>query len=318
MIAAIEVKRRMNEADAPFLFGIDYEKERGFFLEHPLSRRDVWWRVGNASNYTAPPPAASPVDFVVTPVAYSLYQSKFDRVQAELHHGNSFLANLTLKTPIATRCTLEEIFARSNSPYALVLPGKFVCFSPETFVTIDRGFIRSYPMKGTIDAAIPHAEQLILADYKERAEHNTIVDFIRSDLSRVATQIAVDRFRYIDRVCTSKGAILQVSSQISGRLLEAPLGDVIWKLLPAGSISGAPKSSTVQLLQRIEGESRGYYAGVFGYYDGTKLDSAVMIRYIEQAEDGTQYFRSGGGITINSDCRSEYEEVLAKVYLPFA
>ena len=128
----------------------------------------------------------------------------------------------------------------------------------------------------------------------------------------------VSRFRYIDRIDTPQRSILQVSSEIKGKLpydWQHHLGEIICSMLPAGSISGAPKQATINLIKRAEGEPRGFYSGVFGYYNGEVLDSAVMIRYIEQV--GSQYyFRSGGGITVNSDCLSEYNEVIAKIYLP--
>lgn len=302
----------MNNAKSPFIFGIDYELEHGFFIEHPLNERNIKWRISSVTNCNST--CESRRNFNAHPISLEQYRQKFDSVQHELRHGNSFLANLTIKTPLETDYSMDEIFALSNSRYALMVPGEFVCFSPETFVTISQGVIRSNPMKGTISASIPDAEQVILNDMKERAEHNTIVDFIRSDLSRVATDVNVERFRYFDRLHTTNGDILQVSSQISGRLTSHTLGDTIWALLPAGSISGAPKIATVKLLKKAESEPRGFYSGVFGYFDGEKLDSAVMIRYIENI-DGKLYFRSGGGITINSNCRAEYEEALKKIYL---
>ncbi len=244
---------------------------------------------------------------------------KFDTVRQGLARGDSFLLNLTVATELEMSWTLEEIFHRARSPYRLLVPGRFVCFSPEIFVRVGNGEISSFPMKGTIDASVPDAERVILEDYKERSEHNTIVDLIRNDLNRVSERVDVRRFRYIDRLRVSRGEILQVSSEVVGRLAgdyKSRLGDIVFGMLPAGSISGAPKPSTLDIISRAEREPRGFYTGVFGYFDGERLDSAVMIRYIER-RDGRYYFRSGGGITINSDCRSEYEEVLAKVYLPF-
>ena len=94
------------------------------------------------------------------------------------------------------------------------------------------------------------------------------------------------------------------------------IGDIIVLMLPAGSVSGAPKSATIDLIKKAEGESRGFYTGVFGYYDGTELDSAVLIRFIE-SQNGQSYYRSGGGITAYSRCEEEYNEVLKKIYLPF-
>jgi len=181
---------------------------------------------------------------------------------------------------------------------------------------IQQGKVTTYPMKGTIDAAIPNAREIILNDHKERAEHNTIVDLLRNDLSRIATGVRVNRFRYIDELQTSNGPILQVSSEIEGSLPDgyhSQLGSLFFALLPAGSVSGAPKRATLELIRQAEQQPRGYYSGVAGYFDG---ESFVLIRYIEQQEGGL-FFRSGGGITANSICRDEYSEALQKVYLPF-
>ena len=209
----------------------------------------------------------------------------------------------------------------------------FVCFSPETFVRIKGGRIYSYPMKGTLDASLPNAEKLLMEDQKEAAEHATIVDLIRNDLSRVAEDVRVDKYRYIDVLHTNKGDILQTSSEISGRLPEDyphHLGEILDAQLPAGSITGAPKDKTMQIIQEAEGYDRGFYTGIMGIYDQGELNSAVMIRFIEEEEvfpSKTEnrmnyeairklYFKAGGGITSKSDCRKEYEEVIQKIYLP--
>ena len=128
----------------------------------------------------------------------------------------------------------------------------------------------------------------------------------------------VKRFRYIDRIDTPQHSILQVSSEIQGILPDnwrSRIGEIICDMLPAGSVSGAPKQATLHLIERAEGTPRGFYCGVFGYFDGQNLDSAVLIRYIEKEGDKF-FFRSGGGITVNSDRRSEYNEVIEKIYLP--
>ena len=214
----------------------------------------------------------------------------------------------------------REIALAANSRYVLYIPDKFVCFSPEIFIKVNReGIISTYPMKGTIDATLPHAEKTILSDYKESAEHYTIVDLLRSDLSRICTQVHVSRLRYLDRLHTSSGDILQVSSEIKGTLPDdyrLRMGDLLRQLLPAGSISGAPKWKTLQIIRDAESEKRGYYCGIFGYFDGKELDSAVAIRFIEQQGDA-YFFRSGSGITVNSNCEYEYNEVNQKIYLPF-
>ena len=208
----------------------------------------------------------------------------------------------------------------------------FVCFSPETFIRIKGGRIYSYPMKGTLDASLPDAEKQLMEDRKEAAEHATIVDLIRNDLSRVAENVRVDKYRYIDVLHTNKGDILQTSSEISGRLPEDyphHLGEILAAQLPAGSITGAPKDKTMQIIQEAEGYNRGFYTGIMGIYDQGELNSAVMIRFIEEEvfpskteeEKNSEasrklYFKAGGGITSKSDCRKEYEEVIQKIYLP--
>ena len=135
----------------------------------------------------------------------------------------------------------------------------------------------------------------------------------------VARGVHVQRFRYIDRLETSAGPILQVSSEIAGQLPDdwrSHVGHIIARLLPAGSISGAPKDATVRLIRQAEGTPRGFYTGVFGLFDGQALDSAVFIRFLDLATMPLTY-QSGGGITARSRMHDEYEEVIQKVYLPF-
>ncbi len=122
-------------------------------------------------------------------------------------------------------------------------------------------------MKGTISADIPDAERVILADAKEAAEHATIVDLIRNDLSTVAEKVWVERYRYLDHVQTHQSTLLQVSSEIAGRLpatFDGAYGDLLAKLLPAGSISGAPKPSTLKIIQEAEGLRAGLLYGYHG------------------------------------------------------
>jgi para-aminobenzoate synthetase component 1 len=234
--------------------------------------------------------------------------------------GDSFLLNLTFPTEIETNLKLKEIYFRSNAKYKLLYKDKFVVFSPEPFIRINDNVISSFPMKGTIDATIKDAEKILLESEKEKSEHNTIVDLIRNDLSMVAEKVSVKRFRYVEKIKTIDKELLQTSSEISGELpknWKGNIGDIIFRLLPAGSISGAPKKRTCEIIKNAENYDRGYFTGIFGYFDGKSLDSAVMIRYIEKQGD-KMFFKSGGGITSMSKAKEEYEELIDKVYLPFA
>lgn len=318
------IRTKMNECGRdrlPFLFGLNYEQTEGFFIENPLRQTDVYFSIKGVGNKPeSDSPFVADVKFESSPVPFDRYKQKFDIIYNGLRRGDSFLSNLTIKTPIEMNLSLEDVFISSRAPYQLYIADRFVCFSPERFVKIENGIISSNPMKGTIDASVPDAENVILNDFKETAEHNTIVDLIRNDLSIVADEVHVRRFRYIDRIKARGKEILQVSSEIKGNLptdYHSRLGDILFSLLPAGSICGAPKTATVNLIESAEEEPRGYYTGIFGYYDGEKLDSAVLIRFIEN-DEGQMYFRSGGGVTAYSRCEDEYKEVLDKIYLPFA
>lgn len=253
------------------------------------------------------------------PESYEEYKESFDVVHRNLMGGNSFLANLTCATPVDTDLTLKDIFFRSKARYKVWLKDRFVVFSPEIFVRIDNGWIYSFPMKGTLDATLSNATEQLLTDPKETAEHATITDLIRNDLSRVASEVEVARYRYIETLHTHSGPLLQMSSEIKGLLDEGyqnNLGELFFSMLPAGSITGAPKKRTVEIIAEAEHYERGFYTGVTGYFDGRNLDSAVMIRFVERTDDGNMIFKSGGGITFQSDAVSEYQEMIQKVYVP--
>ncbi len=292
---------------SPFFFIIDYKAEKGYVIKtDELDERFIRF---STSNIFLNHSINSPIEWKIKPVNYENYQSKFDFVQQQIHLGNSFLTNLTQPTEIETNLSLLEFYKFGSAKYKLWLDGQFTVLSPETFVRIEGRNISSYPMKGTIDASIPNAEEIILNDPKEKAEHATIVDLIRNDLSLVAENVEVKRYRYIEKLKTNKQDLLQVSSEILGHLPDnylERLGDILLSLLPAGSISGAPKSKTLEIIEMAEGYERGFYTGICGIFDGENLDSAVMIRFIEQVGDKLIY-KSGGGITAQSELKKEYD-----------
>jgi para-aminobenzoate synthetase component I len=313
----IQELNRLGKRGIPFLFIVDFEGSLP--LVFPLSEvpETIQFSIPGTTNHQNINILGNRVYLNKQPIPYEEYLLAFNRVMFHLRQGNSYLVNLTFATPIETNLSLEEIFQLSEAPYKLLYKDRFIVFSPERFIRINDGTISSYPMKGTIDASVEEAGRKVLEDPKETAEHITIVDLIRNDLSKVATNVEVSRFRYIDRIKTHDKEILQVSSEISGKLPDdyhKQIGTILDALLPAGSVSGAPKQRTVEIIREAETGARGYYTGVFGVFDGNNLDSAVMIRFIEQTTNGLQY-RSGGGITHLSNPASEYAELTDKVYL---
>lgn len=310
---------KLGRSGTPFLWAADYDRRKCFILQHPSETSEILWEVNGTGNQ--PPHSTSdtpPAIRIIKSVDYATYTLMFGTLRHGLMRGDSFLANLTAPTEIECSGSLRDVFMHSHAPFKLLIGDEFVCFSPEPFVRIEAGHISTFPMKGTIDASIPDAEKVLMDDYKETCEHFTIVDLMRNDLNIVAEEVHVPRLRYSERISTSHGDILQTSSEVSGRIpqhMRRNFGDIILPLLPAGSITGAPKQATVDLIARSEIAPRGWYTGVFGYFDGNVMQSAVMIRCIQRAEDGRLFFHSGGGVTVNSDCREEYEELLTKVYL---
>lgn len=303
--------------EKPFVFLIDFDFEKPHLIAID-DALEVLWKTPEMQNFNPSEVAEKKVEWEVKPVSYERYEEAFRQVQSHIHGGDTYLLNLTMPSPVMTNLSLKEIFHRSEAPYKIWLKDQFVCFSPEIFVRINDGIISSYPMKGTIDAGLENAEALLLKNEKEVAEHHTIVDLIRNDLSMVASDVEVERLMYLDRITTNRGDLLQMSSQISGKLPEdypSKIGDILALLLPAGSICGAPKPKTVEIIKSAERYERGYYTGIFGIFDGRKLDSCVLIRYLEQQGDEL-IFKSGGGITFLSDCQTEYNELIQKVYVP--
>ncbi len=305
----------------PFLFIVDFELNKPLLIPLQQVNSDaILFDVNGKSNYLPQPITVENTALEKIPISLAEYKRKFDAVFSRLAYGDSFLTNLTVKTEVRPRTSLRNIFRQSYAKYKLLYGDQFLVFSPETFVQIRNGKIHSFPMKGTIDAAVPNAKERILNDRKEFSEHVTIVDLIRNDLSQVSNNVHVERFRYIDEILTEDKTLLQVSSMIVGDLdddYHTRLGEIMIKLLPAGSVTGAPKSMTVEIIKGTELEERGYYTGVFGVFDGDELDSGVMIRFIEC--NGNKFFyRSGGGITTQSTAASEYQEAIDKVYVPLA
>jgi para-aminobenzoate synthetase component 1 len=316
------IKEQMNtwaEAGIPFLFIIDFELNKPLvFRLDEIDPQRLLFNINGVTNCHNHIGCLKQLQLVKYPEKYEDYKTKFNKVKEEIALGNSYLLNLTCSTPIDLNLTLLEVYLMSNARYKIWFEGQFVCFSPEIFVTICDGIIRSFPMKGTIDAKIPDAEKVILNDIKETAEHYTIVDLIRNDLNSVSKRVRVERFRYIDTIVTNEKKLLHVSSEICGDLEKnylSHIGDIIFALLPAGSVSGAPKRKTIEIIAEIEGRERGYYTGIFGIFDGYNLDSGVMIRYIKKSGAGNIYY-SGGGITSFSVPLSEYNEMIDKIYVP--
>ncbi|MBB5334292.1 para-aminobenzoate synthetase component 1 [Chryseobacterium koreense] len=310
---------QLSEEGVPFFFMVDFLMENvEVFTENILPDSGLFIDFKGFKNSSLQESPNKILELHSFPEAMVEYRKGFDFVQKNLNFGNSYLANYTCKTEIETNFSLEEIFLFSKAKYKVLLKDRFVFFSPETFVEIIDDEVFTFPMKGTIDASKENAAEVLKNDVKEKAEHYTVVDLLRNDLSMVADEVKVNDFQRIDFIETKQKNLYAMSSEISGKLkpeFQHKIGSIMKTILPAGSILGAPKPKTLEIILEAENYDRGFYCGVCGWFDGKNLDSCVMIRFIEK-ENGKLFFKSGGGITHLSKLADEYQEMINKIYVP--
>ncbi|HRN00378.1 MAG TPA: aminodeoxychorismate synthase component I, partial [Aliarcobacter cryaerophilus] len=281
----------------PFLFLISYDLEKIYIEKLQNLSQNIKFEIDSKNKKNI-----KDYSLKKYPISFDEYEKKFDLIQDEIKKGNSYLLNLTTKTKIDTNLTLDDIYEASSSLLKLRVKLDdldFVCFSPEKFIDIKDNKIYTYPMKGTIDTNLDDAKNILLNSKKELAEHTMVVDLLRNDLGKVANNIKVEEFRTFSKISTKDRELFQTSSIISGDLQnnwQEKIGDILSNILPAGSITGTPKKSTIEILKNIENYDRGFYSGIFGIFDGINLQSFVLIRFIENINNEL-FYKSGGGIT---------------------
>ena len=309
----------LSQQKVPFFFIIDFlMKNVEIFTENEINKNGLLVDFQYFKSFDSKEENFKNIELKSFPESEESYRKGFDFVLENLRLGNSYLTNYTRKTEIETNLSLEEIFYRSEAKYKVLYKDQFVFFSPETFIKIIDNQINTQPMKGTIDASLENAIEILKNDKKEKAEHYTVVDLLRNDLSQVADEVKLDHFQRIDFLKTQQKNLYAMSSEISGKLkpeFQNKIGSIMKTLLPAGSILGAPKPKTLEIILKAENYDRGFYTGVSGWFDGQSLDSCVMIRFIEK-ENGKLFFKSGGGITHLSKFADEYTEMQNKIYVP--
>lgn len=317
---------QLSQQKVPFFFIIDFLMENVLiFNQKDLSEKKILVDFPHFKNVEKQNFIPKEILWKAFPQSKEEYKKGFDIVQEHLKRGDSYLVNFTCETPVETNLSLEEIFYHSKAKYKVLIPNQLTFFSPETFVEILNQKIYTHPMKGTIDAAKENAIELLKNDVKEKAEHYTVVDLLRNDLSMIADKVHLDEFQRIDFLKTRNKNLYAMSSEISGNVkpeFQGKVGSLLQKILPAGSILGAPKPKTLEIILESEKHQRGFYTGIAGYFDGKNLDSCVIIRYIENKnslylkEKPNWVFKSGGGITHLSRLEDEYQEMKNKIYVP--
>ncbi len=205
------------------------------------------------------------------------------------------------------------------SPYMFYFSGTDVEVagaSPETLVKLENGVLHTFPLAGTRPRGATRAEDMelevdLLSDPKELAEHNMLVDLGRNDLGKISTfgSVEVEKLHSIERF----SHVMHIGSTVRGLIRpDCDALDAVASVLPAGTLSGAPKIRACQLIAELENNKRGIYGGAIGYIDFTgNMDTCIAIR-IAYKKNGKVFVRSGAGIVADSDPEKEYQECLNK------
>jgi para-aminobenzoate synthetase len=257
---------------------------------------------------------------VMRAVSRAIYEGWFDRVQEQLRLGNTYEVNLTYRESVTSDVEPVEAYLRlrevNPAPYAAYLQHEGVSVlssSPERFATIDRHrWVETKPIKGTTPrGATPEEDEAhreaLRTDPRYLAENLMIVDLLRNDLSMVCEPGTVTVPVLMD--VESYASVHQLVSTVRGHLRDGiTTVDALRALFPAGSMTGAPKLRTMEVIADVETTPRGVYSGALGWIGGDgRADLGVVIRTLV-AHGGTYTLGTGGGVTVRSDAASEYDE----------
>ncbi len=251
------------------------------------------------------------------------YCDMVEKAKRYIHEGDIFQIVLSnrLSAPFEGSLlnTYRLLRTMNPSPYMFYFSGTDVEVagaSPETLVKLEDGVLHTFPLAGTRPRGKNEAEDKalekdLLADEKELAEHNMLVDLGRNDLGRVSRfgSVQVEKLHSIERY----SHVMHIGSTVRGEIREGyDALDAIGAVLPAGTLSGAPKIRACQLIGELENNKRGIYGGAIGYIDFTgNMDTCIAIR-IAYKKNGRVFIRSGAGIVADSVPEKEYEECINK------
>ncbi|MFH8249968.1 anthranilate synthase component I family protein [Microbacterium sp. B2969] len=308
----------------------DHETREAWVFAPAAELDEVVRAVTDGGRHPVPPLRATPDHARVVPRHEpDEYAALIERCRAAIREGDAYQLCLTTRfevegdvDPVAAHRRLRSRTAAHHGGIVRSGGVALVSASPELFLEVEGGVVRTHPIKGTrprgADAATDAALAAeLVASEKERAENVMIVDLMRNDLSRVCDDgtVAVDRLFAVE----SYPAVHQLVSTVSGVLREGEtVGGILDATFPAGSMTGAPKLSAMTILHDLEAAPRGVFAGCFGWVgDDGALDLAMVIRSIV-VHPGGAYVGAGGGITWRSDAAAEVAEVGVKARGPLA
>lgn len=265
------------------------------------------------------------IPLTVTPaIDFTDYDRALFRIKEEIADGNTYQVNYTydchIHTSLAPLELYEMIRPHQTTPYTAFIENQYesiLSFSPELFFQLDGQTIRAKPMKGTARRGKDSAEdetnrQFLQDDAKNRSENVMIVDLLRNDLGKVALpgSVTVEKLFEVETHKT----VHQMTSEIVATLKEqTTLWEIFIALFPCGSVTGAPKRSTMQIIDALERGTRGVYCGAIGFLQPGHATFSVPIRILQRTRDETAYrYRVGSGIVWDSDIQEEWQETQTK------
>lgn len=257
-------------------------------------------------------------------ISQEQYSEKINYIKEQIALGNTYEVNYTIPNAVWTSEAGFELFnsllSQQKTPYNAYINNEYeevLSFSPELFFRVDDGKIFTKPMKGTIKRGRTPAEDeenktFLQNDEKNRAENVMIVDLLRNDLGRIAKTgtVKVDKLFEIE----SHKTLHQMTSEISAELAEGVcLKEIFEAIYPCGSITGAPKLSTMRIIEEVEQKKRGIYCGAIGYIHKNFAEFSVPIRILQKTT-GSRYYtcHAGGAVVWNSSTKEEWDEALLK------
>ena len=272
-------------------------------------------------------PAAIPRPVLKTPpvplFSREEYAAMVEKAKGYIREGDIFQVVLSNRLTADMEGSLFDVYrvlrASNPSPYMFYFSSddlEAAGASPETLVKVEDGRVTTFPLAGTrprgeTDEADRALEAALLADEKELAEHNMLVDLGRNDIGKIAAlgSVRVDKYLSVERF----SHVMHLGSTVSGRLEEGrDAVDAVGAVLPAGTLSGAPKIRACEIIRELENNKRGLYGGAIGYLDFTgNLDTCIAIR-LAFKKNGRVFVRSGAGIVADSVPDKEYQECLNK------
>ncbi len=251
------------------------------------------------------------------------YCGMVEKAKKHIHEGDIFQIVLSNRLSAEFEGSLFNTYrvlrTINPSPYMFYFSGTDVEIagaSPETLVKLENGVLHTFPLAGTrprgkTEEEDKELERGLLADEKELAEHNMLVDLGRNDLGKISKfgTVQVEKLRSIERY----SHVMHIGSTVRGEIREGKDGlDAVSAVLPAGTLSGAPKIRACQLIAELENNKRGIYGGAIGYIDFTgNLDTCIAIR-IAYKKNGKVFVRSGAGIVADSVPENEFQECINK------